>query len=49
MVKTMYTDNRSDLFFLGRDFVVQTETVQAVYFWKNVDIVILHRDTTRKR
>ena len=49
MVKTMYTDNCSDLFLLGRDFVVQTETVQAVYFWKNADIVILHRETTRKR
>ena len=40
---------RSDWFLLGRDFVVQTETVQAVYFLKNVDIVILHRETTRKR
>ena len=30
MVKTMYTDNRCDLLLLGRDFVVQTETVQAV-------------------
>ena len=59
---------RSDWFLLGRDFAVQTvsmETVQDVYFRfavkpatskfaittakkKNVDIVILHRETTRK-
>ena len=55
---------RSDCFLLGRDTVVRTETVQAVYFCfgakpansklatktakKNVNIVILHRETTRK-